>query len=163
MTKDQQGLTLAGTRESARAFDRAIADYYGLTGDPVGILKQALARDAEFALGGVAIAALYMIGGFRGDHAEVVNALAAAQPAIRSLEHQAGALIAFQLPVQPSYGNAAELATVWLTIGATMSDSFFITSEYRNGRDALEIVVSICKGDVLSIAADVCHRRMERF
>ncbi len=83
MAKDQQGLTLAGSPESAIAFDRAIADYYGLTGDPVGILKQALARDPEFALGGVAVAALYMVGGFRGDHAEVAQALAVAEPAIR--------------------------------------------------------------------------------
>jgi tetratricopeptide (TPR) repeat protein len=83
MAKDQQGLTLAGSSESAAAFDRAIADYYGLTGDPVGVLKQALARDPDFALGGVAIAALYMIGGFRGDHPEVVNALGAAGPAVR--------------------------------------------------------------------------------
>ena len=83
MAKDQQGLTLAGAPESAAAFDRAIADYYGLTGDPVGILKQALARDPGFALGCVAIAALYMIGGFRGDHPEVVKALGAAEPAIR--------------------------------------------------------------------------------
>ena len=83
MAKDQQGLTLAGAPESAAAFDLAIADYYGLTGDPVGILKQALARDPGFALGGVAIAALYMIGGFRGDHPEVVKALGAAEPMIR--------------------------------------------------------------------------------
>src|SRR5271157_1286922 len=83
MAKDQQGLTLAGTPESAAAFDQAIADYYGLTGDPVGILRQALAHDPGFALGGVAIAALYMIGGFRGDHPEVVKALGAAEPAIR--------------------------------------------------------------------------------
>jgi tetratricopeptide (TPR) repeat protein len=83
MAKDQQGLTLAGSPESAAAFDRAIADYYGLTGDPVGILRQALARDPDFALGGAAIAALYMIGGFRGDHPEVVKALGAAEPAIR--------------------------------------------------------------------------------
>ena len=83
MAKDQQGLTLAGAPESAAAFDLAIADYYGLTGDPVGILKQALARDPGFALGGVAIAALYMIGGFRGDHPEVVKALGAAEPTIR--------------------------------------------------------------------------------
>ena len=48
MAKDQQGLTLAGSPESAAAFDRAIADYYGLTGDPVGVLKQALARDPGF-------------------------------------------------------------------------------------------------------------------
>jgi tetratricopeptide (TPR) repeat protein len=83
MAKDQQGLTLAGAPESAAAFDLAVADYFGLTGDPVGILKRALARDPGFALGGVAIAALYMIGGFRGDHPEVVKALGAAEPTIR--------------------------------------------------------------------------------
>jgi tetratricopeptide (TPR) repeat protein len=82
MAKDQQGLTLAGSPESAAAFDRAIADYYGLTGDPVGVLKSQLARDPAFALGAVAIAALYMIGGFRGDHPEVESALRAAEAAI---------------------------------------------------------------------------------
>src|SRR5277367_3907342 len=82
MAKDQQGLALAGAPESAAAFDRAIADYYGLTGDPVGVLKSALARDPGFALGAVAIAALTMIGGFRGDHQEVVGALQAADTAI---------------------------------------------------------------------------------
>ena len=84
MAKDQQGLALAGAPESAASFDCAIADYYGLTGDPVGVLKSALARDPGFALGGVAIAALYMIGGFRGDHPEVVSALRAAEVAIGS-------------------------------------------------------------------------------
>ena len=76
MAKDQQGLSLAGAPASAEAFDRAVADYYGLTGDPVGKLK-ARARDAipAFALGGVAIAGLFMIGGFRGDHPEVTGAL----------------------------------------------------------------------------------------
>ncbi len=59
-----------------------MADYYGLTGDPVGVLKFALARDPGFALGGVAIAALTMIGGFRGDHPEVMSALRAAEAAI---------------------------------------------------------------------------------
>jgi tetratricopeptide (TPR) repeat protein len=82
MARDQQGLPLAGAPESAAAFDRAIADYYGLTGDPVGVLKSALVRDPSFALGGVAIAALFMIGGFRGDHPEVVSALGAAEAAI---------------------------------------------------------------------------------
>jgi len=82
MAKDQQGLALSGAPESAAAFDRAIADYYGLTGDPVGVLKSSLARDPAFALGGVAIAMLTMIGGFRGDHPEVVNALSAAEGAI---------------------------------------------------------------------------------
>src|SRR5579864_8585687 len=81
MAKDQQGLELAGSAQSAAAFDRAIADYYGLTGDPVGVLKSALSRDPDFALGGVAVAALTMIGGFRGDHPEVTNALSAAEAA----------------------------------------------------------------------------------
>ena len=82
MAKDQQGLAFSGAPESAAAFDRAMADYYGLTGDPVGVLKSALARDPGFALGGVAIAALFMIGGFRGDHPEVMSALRAAEAAI---------------------------------------------------------------------------------
>jgi tetratricopeptide (TPR) repeat protein len=82
MAKDQQGLEFAGAPQSAKAFDCAMADYYGLTGDPAGILKSALARDPGFALGGVAIAALYMIGGCRGDHTEVASALRAAEAAI---------------------------------------------------------------------------------
>src|ERR1700722_20031909 len=82
MAKDQQGLLLSGSPASAEAFDRAVADYYGLTGDPVGALKSALERDPGFALGGVAIAGLYMIGGFRADHPEVVRALGAARAAI---------------------------------------------------------------------------------
>ena len=52
MAKDQQGLPLAGAPESAAAFDRAVADYYGLTGDPVGSSSSALAADPAFALGG---------------------------------------------------------------------------------------------------------------
>jgi tetratricopeptide (TPR) repeat protein len=82
MAKDQQGLELAGSPESAAAFDRAMADYYGLTGDPVGVLKSALSHDPSFGLGAVAIAALYMIGGFRGDHPEVRAALRAAEAAM---------------------------------------------------------------------------------
>jgi hypothetical protein len=58
MARDRRGLALACAPESAGAFDRAMADYYGLTGDPVGVLKSALARDPGFALGGIAIAAL---------------------------------------------------------------------------------------------------------
>ena len=68
MAKDQQGLPLAGGPESAVAFDRAVADYWGLTGDPVGGLKAALAADPSFALGAIAIGDLFLIGGFRGDH-----------------------------------------------------------------------------------------------
>jgi tetratricopeptide (TPR) repeat protein len=82
MAKDQQGLPLTGAAESAAAFDRAIADYWGLTGDPVGVLKNALAADPAFALGAIAVADLFLIGGFRGDHPEVTKALAAAEAAI---------------------------------------------------------------------------------
>ena len=56
--RDAQGLELTGTPGSAESFDRAIADYYALGGDPVGKLKAALARDPGFALGATAIAAL---------------------------------------------------------------------------------------------------------
>ena len=50
MARDQQGLALAGAPESADAFDCAMADYYGLTGDPVGVLKSALARAIPVSL-----------------------------------------------------------------------------------------------------------------
>ena len=79
MAKDQLGLSLAGSDASARAYDRAVSDYWGLTGDPVGALKQALADDPAFALGAAAIAGLFLIGGFRSDHPEVAGALAAAE------------------------------------------------------------------------------------
>ena len=81
MAADQQGLKLTGAPRSADAFNRAVADYFGLTGDPVGILKEALAEDPNFTLGAVGVAGLFMIGGFRGDHPEVVSALRAAKAA----------------------------------------------------------------------------------
>jgi tetratricopeptide (TPR) repeat protein len=114
MAKDQQGLALAGAPESAAAFDRAIADYYGLTGDPVGALKAALAHDPGFALGAVAIAALYMIGGFRGDHPEVKSALRAAEAAIggaseRERRHFAAATACAQ-------GETSQAILGWETI-----------------------------------------------
>jgi len=83
MPRDSQGLPLTGDAASAEAFDRAVAEYYGLTGDPVGILKAASDKDPAFALGGVAMAGLFMIGGFRPDHPEVAGALEAARAAIR--------------------------------------------------------------------------------
>jgi tetratricopeptide (TPR) repeat protein len=107
MAKDQQGLALAGTPESARAFDRAMADYYGLTGDPVGVLKSALARDPAFALGGVGIAALFMIGGFRGDHPEVMSALHAAEAAIgRSSQREQNHLAAAKAWARGEFSQA---------------------------------------------------------
>ncbi len=75
MPRDAQGLDLTGSADSAATFDKAVADYYALGGDPVGKLKSALSRDPGFALGATAIAALYVVGGFRGDLAEVKAAL----------------------------------------------------------------------------------------
>jgi tetratricopeptide (TPR) repeat protein len=82
MSKDAQGLEITGSLACAEAYDRSMADYWGLTGDPVGPLKSAVEADPGFALGAVAIATLFMVGGFRGDHPEVANALAHARKAI---------------------------------------------------------------------------------
>jgi tetratricopeptide (TPR) repeat protein len=83
MQRDSQGLELTSSADSAAAYDHAIADYFGLGGDPVGKLKAALARDPGFALGATAIAALFLVGGFRPDHAEVKAALKSARAASR--------------------------------------------------------------------------------
>ncbi len=83
MLRDARGLELTGSRGSVESFDRAIVDYYALGGDPVGKLKSALAADPAFALGAVAVAALFLLGGFRPDHAEVKAALKAARAAAR--------------------------------------------------------------------------------
>ncbi|RBP17317.1 hypothetical protein DFR50_103204 [Roseiarcus fermentans] len=82
MAKDQLGLSLTGSADAAAAYDRAVADYWGVTGDPVGHLKQALAAEPDFGLGATAIAGLFLIGGFRGDHPEVVAAIDAARRAL---------------------------------------------------------------------------------
>ena len=79
MAKDQLELPLAGSDASAQAYDRAVSDYWGLTGDPVGALKQALVDDPAFALGAAAIAGLFLVVDFRGDHPEVAGALAVAE------------------------------------------------------------------------------------
>ena len=82
MVRDQQGLPMAGSQASVAAFDRAVADYWGVTGDPVATLKGALGEEPDFALGAVAVAALFMVGGFRGDHPEAAEAIRAAEKAM---------------------------------------------------------------------------------
>ncbi len=84
MVEDQLGLPLTGSDDSARAYDRAVSDYWGLTGDPVGVLKRALEEDPGFVLGAAAIAGFFLIGGFPGSHPEVAGAVAAAE---RGLPH----------------------------------------------------------------------------
>ncbi|HLW93431.1 MAG TPA: tetratricopeptide repeat protein [Roseiarcus sp.] len=82
MTKDAQGLPVTGSLDAVAALDRAIDDFYGWKGDPVGGLQSALDRDPSFTLGASAISLLYMLGGFRGDSAPVRAALSAAEASI---------------------------------------------------------------------------------
>jgi tetratricopeptide (TPR) repeat protein len=149
MAKDQQGLEFSGASESAAAFDRAMADYYGLTGDPVGILKSALGRDPGFALGGVAIAALTMIGGFRGDHPEVVSALSAAEAAMgRASERERRHLAAAKAW---GHGQTSKAIVAWETILADhptdalalrlVQDAYFFLGRSSAIRDCAERVM----------------------
>ena len=55
MPRDLQGLSLTGDSASAEAYDLALADYFGLKGDPVGKLRGAVERDPGFALGGIGL------------------------------------------------------------------------------------------------------------
>src|ERR1700760_3888434 len=83
MPRDAQGIEVTGSADSVAVLDRAVADYYALGGDPVGKLKAALARDPTFALAATTIAALFLVGGFRPDHAEVRAVLKTARAAAR--------------------------------------------------------------------------------
>ena len=82
MAKDAQGLPVTGAPASVAALDRAIDDFYGWKGDPLGHLQGALDRDPSFVLGATTIGLLYMLGGFRSDSVAVKPALAAAEAAI---------------------------------------------------------------------------------
>jgi len=84
MAKDQQGLLVTGTADSAAALDRAVADYYAWKGDPVGILQAAAEVDPGFMLGHAATASLFLLSGFKGDNPMVVSALSAAEAASQS-------------------------------------------------------------------------------
>jgi tetratricopeptide (TPR) repeat protein len=81
MAADAQGLPVTASNESAAALDRAISDYFGWKGDPVTGLQSAVDNDPDFGLGSSAIASLFLLGGFRGDHPCVITALAAAERA----------------------------------------------------------------------------------
>ena len=81
MAADAQGLRVTASTESAAALDRAISDYFGWKGDPVAGLQSAVDNDPGFGLGSSAIASLFLLGGFRGDHPRVTTALGAADRA----------------------------------------------------------------------------------
>jgi tetratricopeptide (TPR) repeat protein len=149
LARDQQGLAVGGAPESARAFDRAMADYYGLTGDPVGVLKSALSRDPGFALGAVGVAALSMIGGFRGDHPEVTSALRAAEAGIgRSSQREQTHLAAAKAWAR---GETSQAIVGWETILADhptdalalrlAQDAYFLLGRSAAIRDCAERVM----------------------
>ena len=81
MATDAQGLWVTASHESAAGLDLAIADYFDWKGDPVARLQDAVDQDPDFGLGSSAIAALFLLGGFRGDHPRVTAALDAAEQA----------------------------------------------------------------------------------
>ena len=81
MAADAQGLPVTASNESAAALDCAISDYFGWKGDPVAGLQSAVDNDPGFGLGSSAIASLFLLGGFRGDHPCVTTALGAAERA----------------------------------------------------------------------------------
>lgn len=82
MPRDAQGLEVTGSAQTAEAFDQAVTDYYAWKGDPVAVLQDAADRDPAFTLGHSAIASLLVLNGFRGDHADVTKAIAAAEASI---------------------------------------------------------------------------------
>jgi len=79
---DLQGLVISGNAASAAALDQAIHEYYAWKGDPLGLLQQAAAQDADFTLGHSAAASLLLLNGVRGDAPAVTSALAAAEARI---------------------------------------------------------------------------------
>lgn len=114
MPKDAQGLSLTGSAQSAAAFDRAVADYLGWTGDPIAVLQQAAADDPGFALGHSAVASLLLLNGFRGDNPAVIDAIAAGEAALRGAsEREARHLAAAKACAA---GDIVDAAAVWETI-----------------------------------------------
>src|SRR5580698_2733870 len=78
-----------------------------------------------------------------------------AQAAIRPSKQQRGTLIALELPVQPSYSDAAEFSAVWFAISAAVPHSLFIGAESRDFCQVIEIGLRIFERDVPGIPADV--------
>ncbi len=81
MTHDRQGNALSAGAASAAALDGVIHDYYAWTGDILGALAEAVRDEPGFALGHATIATILSLGGFRGDHPAVGDAIAAADRA----------------------------------------------------------------------------------
>jgi hypothetical protein len=79
---DAQGLSVTGTADSVTSLDRVIHDFYAWTGDILGDLDRAVSADPDFSLGHTAKAIILMLGGLRGDHTAVTDAVATASRCI---------------------------------------------------------------------------------
>jgi tetratricopeptide (TPR) repeat protein len=80
--RDQQGLPVTASPTAVILLDRAVADYYGWTGDPVALLNEAVQQDPAFALGHAALASLYALNGMPGGSGPVQDSLRKADAAI---------------------------------------------------------------------------------
>lgn len=111
MAKDLQGLFVTGTVASAVALDSAVSDYYAWKGDPVSTLQGAATLDPSFMLGHAAIASLFLLSGFRGDHPTVVAALEAAG----AIEHSATAREKRHLAAAQAWAKGAiiQATNIW--------------------------------------------------
>ena len=72
-------------------------------------------------------------------------------------EHLGGLLVALQLPLEPSKGGNGELATVRLTISASVP-YWEVDGTAGNMLDALEVVHTIAVGDILRTTEHIHDR-----
>jgi tetratricopeptide (TPR) repeat protein len=81
-SRDQQDLRVTATPAAVAMLDRAVADYYGWTGDPVALMYAAVEEDSAFALGHAVLASLYALNGMPGGSEPVQDSLRKAEAAI---------------------------------------------------------------------------------
>src|SRR5688572_1094983 len=83
-----------------------------------------------------------------------------AKAAIFTAEHERRALVAFELPVQPSDGDARELAAAGAAVIAAVSNTALPCAKHRTAGacETIHVVLGIGKCDVGFIAADVGDR-----
>src|ERR1035438_6601692 len=70
-----------------------------------------------------------------------------AETAVRAQEHPARLLIALELPLEQRDRDLTKIAAIGLSVRAAMPDAIFVCAECRYFRDALEIVIAVCKRD----------------
>ena len=75
-------------------------------------------------------------------------------------EHLGGVLVALQLPLEPGKGGNGELATVRLTISASVTNGE-VDGTAGNMLDALEVVHTVAIGDILLTTEHIHDRRVD--